>query len=79
MPCTIRTPLRDEIADNPNVTAGTRRMQRLRDLVSGGQWGNRDQIDLIYWKPAPSAPDGGFWVAWEDPDPLPAAGVTITP
>ncbi len=79
MSCVIRQFGPDEITDNSNVTAGTPRMQRLKDLVCGGSWGNADSINLIYWKPDPSAPDGGYWVAWEDPDPLPAAGVSIAP
>lgn len=79
MSCTLRKFGPDEITDNANVTAGTPRIKRLKNLICGGSWGNNNEICLIYWKLDPNAPNGGYWVAWENPDPLPGAGVSITP
>ena len=77
MSCTIRKINRNEITDG-NPQAGTPRMQRLKNLVNTGSWNGRNGINLIYWHPDAKATDGGFWVAWEDPDPLPP-NVTIEP
>ena len=77
MPCTLRKFSRDELTDNANVTAGTKRMQRLKDLICGGTWGNKNKTSLIYWKLDDAAPDGGYWVAWDDPDALAQADVTV--
>jgi hypothetical protein len=47
--------------------------RRLRDLVSGGNWTDNDDIVLIYWSPE----DKGRWVMWKDPDPLKEANITV--
>lgn len=76
MPCTIR---RFELDELREPHAGDQRRERLRNLICTGPWRNNNNINLIYWHPDAAAPDGGHWVAWEGPDPLPEAGVTVTP
>lgn len=78
MPCTIRH-FEDDELQHRSPNAGTPRMERLQKLICGGSWNNKNKINLIYWHPDAAAPDGGHWVAWVDPDPLPGAGVTVTP
>ena len=78
MPCSVRKFTRDETTDNANVSPTDPRVERLKDLISGGgPWGNNSKINLIYWYPDSTMPGGGHWVAWIDPDPLPAAQITI--
>lgn len=80
MPCTIRRFEKDELSDaHPRPKAGDQRMVRLRSLICAGPWGDKNNINLIYWHPDAAAPGGGHWVAWVDPDPLPPAGITVTP
>ena len=69
MSCQLRTP--DEIDPLPTDSTASR-MDKLRSLVCGGPFGNRDDLCLFYWK-------DDAWVAWSDSvqDPLPEANVTI--
>jgi hypothetical protein len=81
MPSTLRKSELDEISAGTLQQPIPSRMQRLRNLLSGGPWSPKS-IVMLYWKPDPQAPGGGQWVAWEDStapkvDPLPEAGVTI--
>ena len=76
MACQLRTP--EETDPLPHAPGATR-IEKLKDLICGGPWGNRDDICLIYWRPKG---EGGEWVAWVDEpnpkvDPLPEAHVNI--
>lgn len=69
----------DEITDTGNPSPGTTKMQRLRNLICGGPWGNNNKIILIYWLPDTNVIGGGYWVAWEGADPLADAAISIEP
>jgi len=77
MPCQIRHYDLDEISEGLPHNPTPPRIVRLQNLICGGPWAGDNNICMLYWKIDASKPDGGFWVAWEDPDPLPGAGVTI--
>ena len=63
--------LRKPDEEEPLRQPGTR-SARLRELVDGVLLDN-DNISLIYW----SQKGDGRWVAWEGPDALDEAGVTL--
>jgi hypothetical protein len=70
MPCQIRKPPK-ELVEPPGQTGA--RSARLQALVDGS-WQGDDHLVLIYYDKT-----ADLWKAWDDPDPLSEAGVTVAP
>jgi hypothetical protein len=72
----LRTP---DLKEAPPPSPQPSRLQRLKDLICYGAWAGQDDLVLIYWNKQENR-----WVAWVDGptpkvDPLPEAGVTVSP
>lgn len=65
MPCQIRQP---ELVEDPPYQ-NLPRIKRLQNLVCIGPWSGDNEIVLILWVTDGTKTGGGYWVAWEDPNP----------
>lgn len=54
------------------------RISRLQSLVCTGAWGGDNNLVLISWVADTTKIGGGYWVAWDAPNPFLAANVTIS-
>jgi hypothetical protein len=84
MPVQIRKPAPDHVEPYSYQKAAlpptnSPPLNRLQQLICGGPWDLFTNLSLVYWVTDTTAPGNGYWIAWEDPDALIAAGVTIAP
>jgi hypothetical protein len=79
MPCEIKHFTLNEIDEGlPGTGSPTpSRIARLQRLLCAGPWGADNNLVLLYWNKDATKPGGSHWVGWEDPDPLPPAGITV--
>jgi hypothetical protein len=76
MSCTLRKS--DEPYPDPNRQ--DTRIRLLRSAICGGDWTNRNDICLLYWRKLDGHPNGGEWAAWVDQgrrEPFEEADITV--
>jgi len=67
MPSPLRTP---DFVESPPY-ANTSRISRLQQIVCVGALSGDSNLAALAWVKDNTKPGGGYWVAWDEPSPLP--------